>query len=80
MEATFTSQDQVKLAYTFLCLETWLSHSGCITVISGQSVSQDVLPEGKIEGNLPVVIKLKDTVHQHILRYYGEVDFQHEIS
>lgn len=57
---------------------TLLPRRGRITVTVGQAVTPEILPDGKIEDNWTVAVKLKEAAHQHISRYCGEVDLSHE--
>lgn len=60
--------------------DTWLPRHGNITLTIGQALSPTVLAEGQTDNNWSVAVKLKETAHQHILRYCGEVDLSNESS
>ena len=59
---------------------TWMPRRGRITITIGQTVTPEVLAEGKTEDNWTVAVKLKEAAHQHISRYCGEADLSQETS
>ncbi len=62
---------------SILRADSWLPRHGNITLTIGQAISPASIEE-KTDTNWSAAVTLKDTAHQHILRYCGEVDLSNK--